>query len=921
MVTRVVSRWQAEQGSEELNSKSGNSADFMSFASIRNNSMLQRESFPAVGDIFMGFKLVSILGTGGFARVYLAQQENLADRPVALKVTSLPNREPQRLARLQHQNIMPIHSVHYANPFQAVCMPYLGTVTLHDVIRLAFKDRKAPSSGGTIFETERAMRTTLIETYPDAVPQMEPSIEGCEKSFRFKNELLQLGYVEAILTIVSRICDGLEHAHNVGVIHRDLKPANILLSTDGQPLLLDFNLAVDVRSNDQIEAGGTIPYMAPEQLRALMKQREEAITPSCDLYALGIIAYELLTGSAPFPALTRENSKYQFDMSATENARKSEPDAASKHNPEVPVSVDIILRKLLAYHEKDRYESAAQLKEDIDRQLKNLSLRYARDPITVRIEKLHRRNRKVLPSLAVTGALILMGSIAIANDRLQFIENKSQADKKFLESISQLDLARVESSESLLPGVRDQGLNRMTRVMDNYLLLGDRNSNSNTPFEYLSVEQQGQLRERFGESLLILADQEKRKNDLNSWHNALDLNKRAEKLFGSDKMPEYGWQQQKELAEKLEDKKIQERAGYLQHLPESNTSTNSLLKMNDFIRRNQFEDAIAELKIYIENNPTRADGHILLANCYRMTQQSIKALERLNVAISLDPKNCLALYKRAEIQMDLSDYDAALKDINNALAMDSLGGLGYWVKAKYYSRITPVNFKEGLKALYEAEKENYELFPIYALRIRFLLVNNFEEAKTIIDYLNQIPARGIQDYSHRAWANIQVKQYEIARQDYEAALSFDPNNTSLLLGLSTALAFKNDYSSAAEVCKRVLEISPRSHLAQSSLAIYLARLGEHEKARKLADESVVNCEDPEFYYKAACVYSLGSQNYPEYGPLATRYLVKAATKKFEYFNKMEADKDIDPIRKIPEYKALVKAKDTLQNLFNLSLNK
>src|SRR5262249_46287240 len=99
-------------------------------------------------------------------------------------------------------------------------------------------------------------------------------------------EILQgLSYVEAILWIGSRLADGLAHAHERGIVHRDLKPANVLLSDEGQPMLLDFNLAQDTKPGSATLAlvGGTLPFMAPEQLVAY---RDETINPDprSDLY-------------------------------------------------------------------------------------------------------------------------------------------------------------------------------------------------------------------------------------------------------------------------------------------------------------------------------------------------------------------------------------------------------------------------------------------------------------------------------------------------------------------------------------------------------------------------------------------------------------------------------------------------------------
>src|SRR5262249_54015280 len=85
-------------------------------------------------------------------------------------------------------------------------------------------------------------------------------------------------YVEAVLWVGARLAEGLAHAHRRGILHRDLKPANVLLGDNGQPMLLDFNLAEDIkqRGADAALLGGTLPYMAPEQMEAFLSDGEEA---------------------------------------------------------------------------------------------------------------------------------------------------------------------------------------------------------------------------------------------------------------------------------------------------------------------------------------------------------------------------------------------------------------------------------------------------------------------------------------------------------------------------------------------------------------------------------------------------------------------------------------------------------------------
>ena len=116
--------------------------------------------------------------------------------------------------------------------------------------------------------------------------------------------------IQAAVWIVARLAEGLEHAHSRGLLHRDLKPANILLAADGTPMLLDFNLAADLLpevGEGEIRRaliGGTLPYMSPEHLDAFNPRGStapDAVDERSDIYALGLMLFEMLAGEHPFP--------------------------------------------------------------------------------------------------------------------------------------------------------------------------------------------------------------------------------------------------------------------------------------------------------------------------------------------------------------------------------------------------------------------------------------------------------------------------------------------------------------------------------------------------------------------------------------------------------------------------------------------
>jgi serine/threonine protein kinase len=170
-------------------------------------------------------------------------------------------------------------------------------------------------------------------------------------------------YVQGAVWIAARLAEALEHAHARGLLHRDLKPANILITADGTPMLLDFNLAFDCRSEGVKEGekamiGGTLPYMAPEHLDAFNpagSTSPEAVDERSDVYALGLILYEMVTGRHPFadPPAGCELAEVLERMT---RERRQGVSSARFVNPQIPWSLDSILHKCLDPDPCRRYQ-------------------------------------------------------------------------------------------------------------------------------------------------------------------------------------------------------------------------------------------------------------------------------------------------------------------------------------------------------------------------------------------------------------------------------------------------------------------------------------------------------------------------------------------------------------------------------------
>jgi serine/threonine protein kinase/Tfp pilus assembly protein PilF len=416
--------------------------------------------FPRIGEGIGDFRLVAELGRGAFGRVYLAEEAGLGDRPVALKVTRPEGDEPRLLARLQHTHIVPIHSVHDdpATGLRLMCMPYFGGADLARVLEAAGANLPTEAVGRSLISALEIVGKPVVE--PDGpgslrrqagpgrpsardqsragpghgesghlrsilgripwwsrsiaapvVPPEEPDITQPARRF-----LREAGFVRASAWIAARLAEGLEHAHSRGLLHRDLKPSNILIAADGTPMLLDFNLAADSvgpAEGDRAMLGGTLPYMAPEHLDAFNPQGTtppEAVDQRSDLYALGLILFEMVAGHHPFPEPPGDRPLLEVIGAMTQQRRGPAPSPRAI-NREVPAGLDAIIRKCLDPDPARRHARAGDLAEDLRRFLDDRPLKHTAEPSLAEVAaKWARRNPRLTSGSAV--ALLSLGLIA-----------------------------------------------------------------------------------------------------------------------------------------------------------------------------------------------------------------------------------------------------------------------------------------------------------------------------------------------------------------------------------------------------------------------------------------------------------------------------------------------------------------------------
>jgi serine/threonine protein kinase/Flp pilus assembly protein TadD len=354
--------------------------------------------FPEVGQTVGEFRLVAELGRGSHSRVFLAAQEPLSDRSVVVKLVPPETLEHLCLARLQHTHIVPLYSAQLdpVGQWLLLCMPFVGSKSLAHLL-----------TGLQDIPVGRRSGYHLLQVLDDEEVAL-PTLPRRGPARRF---LARLSYQSALCWLGACLADAIQYAHDHDLVHLDLKPSNVLLTAEGQPMLLDFHLAqppLRMGGPPPDWLGGTAAYMSPEQRQALAQLRQArplamAIDGRSDVFSLGVLLCEALgvaegglkTGTTVSSALGELRDTIHNLQSTLRRSSHVSPGLAA------------ILSRCLEPEPDRRYDNAAALAADLRRHLNDQPLRGVPNPsLAERWQKWRRRHPGALVRWLVAGSLL-----------------------------------------------------------------------------------------------------------------------------------------------------------------------------------------------------------------------------------------------------------------------------------------------------------------------------------------------------------------------------------------------------------------------------------------------------------------------------------------------------------------------------------
>jgi tetratricopeptide (TPR) repeat protein len=808
---------------------------------------------PAIGGLLGHYRILEQVGEGGMGVVFRARDEQL-DRDVALKILppgTFPNdnarkrfrREARLLAKINHPNVAMAFDYGQQDGTDYLVTEYVDGVTLD--VRLA----------------------------NGALPQ---------------KTVIQLGI---------QLAKGLAAAHRGQIIHRDLKPSNLRLTGEGELKILDFGLAhwlepgtdlAKTLSQDPQEGpGGTLPYMAPEQIRC-----EEA-DPRTDIWGAGAVLYEMATGQRPFPMASK--------LKLIDAIQHLAPPSPSKLNHQVTPSLEAVILKALDKDPDRRYQSAGELGVDLVRLLPTTG---GSGRVTISEFAIPKR-RMPLATWTVVAIVALSG--AYGGYRVFQKWNSPRPRGHGLLAVLPFDsTGQDEKTKALIVGLNETLTAKLARDQNLQVI-------SAREIREQGVKTAEQARREFGSDLVLEGNAHRVGDQIRINCSLVDSKSDRQltaRTITADSHDAFALEDQ--VAGEIIALLAADRGTQTQASPIARTGNNpeayaSYLRargyLTDYHKPENIELAIAELKNAVALDPKyansyaalgeayllgyqqtnrdsnwvgqaeqncqkslavreTAEGHICLGDEYNLTGKYGSAVPEFERAVQIDPSNEDGLRGEADAYVKLGNAAAAEAAYQKAISLrPNYWGVYSWLGAFYYNQSRYDDAIAQFKKVIELAPSNYRGYS--NLGAIYVLQGKYAEA---LDPLNKsIEIRpNFEAFNNLGNAYFQLRRFSDAADAFQSGLNLDDSDWLLWGNLGDALFWSGGrrsqamsaYEKAIVLAEKKLEVNPKDATVLAFLGDYNAMSRHRQKASERIEQALALApEDGEVRLRAAIVYN------------------------------------------------------------------
>jgi len=655
---------------------------------------------------FGDYELQEVIGRGGQGVVYRARQKSL-NRTVALKVMGLGHwateahlkrfrREAEAAASLEHPGIVPIHEV-------------------------------GERDGSCYFSMK--------------------FVEGGQLDAVFKREPIPMRRAVELIAKVARTA---HYAHEHGILHRDIKPGNILLDQKGEPHLTDFGLARLVETESTVtrtlEVLGTPSYMAPEQAVG----NNAAVSNATDVYGLGAVLYQLLTGHPPFAGgTTYETIKLLLD---------TEPRQPRLWNPKIDRDLNTVCLKCLEKDPKRRYSSALALAADLDHWLKHEPIKARRTGIFSRGKKWVRRNP--------TGALLAACLVALATAAGWIVWKGELIRRAPTTGIAVLpfeNLGEDQDDTYFADGVQDDILTKLAKVGGLKVISrtsvmpyrGARNTRQIGDALRVSHVLEGSVR-RIDGKVRVNAQLIEARTDNHVWAEEYDRD--LSDIFAI----------QSEIAQKIADQ-LQAKISAREKAAIEERPTKDFVAYDFYVRATSL-----------------IDGYYTSAN---YEKDLLQAVELLSQAIARDPAFLLAYCRLAEAHDELyfrrDDYRTPPAEAANRLDLA----------------------KAAIDSAFRLKPNSGEAHFARALHLYHGYLD-YDRARDELAIASRTLPNNARIFEWGGYIDRRQNRWHDAVRNFERAMDLDPQNIKILTTVATTYNLLRQYKPLREVAHRIIALEP-----------------------------------------------------------------------------------------------------------------